>query len=216
MAISLTKAPKPSALHAGVDLNAPILYGLLKMYSGAGEFPFNGPAFDQLAWAIANAVTDWIDNPLNVALAGIATGTAGVGVIPGSTSKLFVAPVIPLMTSGLEAGGLNGPLTPSLSIVVTLAIAHGLTQFGEYQGVCPTVGVGTDASKVVTADIPSLAEQLLVEMAAQKMTGPANLRMANGLAIGIASLVLTGIGTGRVIGTPSPLPSTGPSLSRIG
>jgi hypothetical protein len=199
-----------------MGLNAPLIYSSLKLYSNAGEFNFNGPAFDQLAWAIAHAVAEWIDNPSNVALAGLAAGTAGVGYIPEHTSHLIVLPVVPLMTMSMEAAGMNGPLMPSLSIVVTLAISHVITQFGGYTGICPTVGVGTDMSKVVIANVGALVEQLVQEMKGQNMTGPANLRMANGLGMGIAALVLTGFGWGVVVGVPSPVPSSGPSLSKVG
>jgi hypothetical protein len=53
-------------------------------------------------------------------------------------------------------------------------------------------------------------------MADNNMTGVASARMANGLGLGIASLVLTGIGNGKVVGPPGPSPSTGPSFSKVG
>jgi len=216
MAISISKSPGIVSGHADLGINVGVIYAALKMYSNVGEFPFNGPAFDQLAWAIAWAVDDWIDSPLNVTLVGVSVGTAGVGAIMERTSRMFLAPVIPLMTAGMESAGLNGPLTPSLSTVVTLAIAHVVTQFGGYTGVCPTVGTGTDTSKVVWVNVPSLIEALIEAMAGQNMTGAAAIRMANGLGMGIAALVLTAFGTGTVTGASGPMASTGPSFSKVG
>ena len=202
--------------HAGVGLNQFVLYTALKTYSSIGTHSFNGAAFDSLAWAIADAFDDWIGNPLDVVLAGVSTGTAGVGLIPERTSHLFMAPAIPLMTMGLRSAGLDGPLSDSLSTVVSVAIAHAVTQFGGYTGACPMVGVGTDASKVVFTNTASLTQGLISSMASHQMTGPANIRMANGLAIGLSALTLTVFGTGKVIGAPSPVPASGPSISKIG
>ncbi len=217
MAIKSSKPPaikKPSM--GGMGLNALHIYTALQLYKGAATFPMNGVAFDQLAWSIAEGVSEWIDNPLNVALVGISTGTVGVGTIPDQGTRLVVLPVIPLMTNGLTSAGIVGPLSSSLSTIVTLAIAHAVTQFGGYTGVCPTVGVGTDISKVVMANPGTLIVELQKSMADNNMTGVASARMANGLGLGIASLVLTGIGNGKVVGPPGPSPSTGPSFSKVG
>lgn len=217
MAVNLSKTPvvhKPGA--GGVGLSMFTIYAALQLYKNAATFPMSAAAFDQLAWSIADGVSDWIDNPLNVTLAGISTGTVGVGAIPEHGTKLVVLPIIPLMSSGLASAGLVGPLASSLSIVVTLAIAHAVTQFGGYTGVCPTVGVGTDVSKVVMANPGALIVELQKAMATHRMTGAASARMATGLGLGIASLVLTGVGNGKVVGPPGPSPSTGPSFSKVG
>jgi hypothetical protein len=217
MGINLSKTPvakKPSI--SGKGLNSITIYMALQLYKGTTTFPMNGIAFDQLAWAISEGVYEWISNPLNVALIGISTGTVGVGTIPEYGTKLVILPIIPLMTNGLASAGIVGPLSSSLSTIVTLAIAHAVTQSGGYTGVCPTVGVGTDVSKVVMANPGTLIEELQKAMADNQMTGAASMRMANGLGLGIASLVLTGIGNGKVVGPPGPSPSTGPSFSKVG
>lgn len=198
-----------------MGLNVLTIYTTLQLYKGAAAFPMTGAAFDQMAWAIAEGVADWIDSPINVALVGISTGTVGVGAIPEQGTKLVVLPIIPLMTSGLASAGIVGPLSSSLSTIVTLAIAHAVTQFGGYTGVCPTVGVGTDVSKVVMANPGTLIMEIQKAMGANKMTGAASTQMATGLGLGIAALVLTGVGNGKVVGPPGPSPSTGPSFSKV-
>ena len=216
MAISLKKPPTlKSPSLGGANFSAPLLYALLQGYKNVGPVSISGPAFDQLAWAIAEGVDNWFDGIGNVALVGLATGTAGVGVIPESTTKLYMAPVIPLMTGGLSTAGVVGPMAPSLSMVVTLAMAHAITQFGGYTGIAPTVAVGTDISKTVFSNPTTLIASLQTAMAANKMIGGAAPQLATGLGLGIAALVLTVFGNGKVIGVTSPLPSSGPSFSKV-
>lgn len=223
MGINLTKPPKvnlakktTSPKSGGGGLNVLHIYSALQLYKAVGPFPLNGPAFDQLAWSIAEGVIDWIDSPINVTLLGLSTGTVGVGAIPDRSTHLVVLPVIPLMTSGLVSAGVAGPLASSLSITVTLAIAHAVTQFGGYIGLCPTVGVGTDISKVVWSNPGTLIASLQESMSDNNMTGVAANRLAHGLGLGIAALMLTGFGWGKVLGPPGPSPSTGPSFSKVG
>ena len=200
----------------GFSLGSHSIYGFLQGYRSAAPFSMSGEAFNNLAWGIAEGVADWIDNPINVALIGLSEGAAGFGIIENHSTRLYLAPVIPLVSGGLTTAGFEGPLKSSLSIVVTLAIAHAVTQFGGYTGVCPTVSVGTDASKVVMANPGPLVVGLNASLARHQMTGPAANQMAMGLGLGIAALVLTAFGTGKVTGVAGPLPSTGPSFSKVG
>lgn len=198
-----------------MGINPPLVYAALKLYAPVGHFAFEGKAFDSLAWAIAWGFCDWLDNPINVTLMGLSTGTVGTGYIPDETTRLFVIPATPLMVAALETAGINGPLKSSLATTVTLAITHVVTQFGGYMGVSAAVGVGTDVSKVINANGLALIETLLSSMAEEDMKGPAAQRMANGLGMGIAALVLTAFGTGKVVGAVGPAPSSGPSLSKV-
>lgn len=205
---------KPPAI-GGVEFSSPLLYMLLQTYKSVSPPPMDGPAFDQLAWSIAEGVDKWFDGIGNVTLVGLATGTVGAGVIPPSTTSLYLVPIIPIMAGGLSSAGIVGPIAPSLATTVTLAMAHAVAQFGGYTGICPTVAVGTDISKVVLSNPGTLIESIHESMVANRMTGGASPRLAHGLGLGIAALVLTAFGTGKVVGAAGPLPSTGPSFSKV-
>lgn len=196
-------------------LNTITIYSSLQMHKGSATFPMLGVAFDSLARAIAEGVATWILNPSNVAMEGISTGMVGSGTIQAQGSKLVLLPGIPLMTNGLSSAGIIGPLAPSLSTIVTLAICHAVTNFGGYSGVCSTVGVGTDVSKVVVANPGTLITDLKKSMLINKITGAASNQMATGLGLGISSLVGTITGSGKVVGLSGSNPSTGVSFSKV-
>jgi hypothetical protein len=196
-------------------INVVTIYQALQMYRSAASVPLDGPSFNALAWSIADAVAAWIHNPLNVTLTGMATGTVGAGTLPTGTTRLNCIPVVPSMQASLVMAGVQGPLASPLATVVTLALAYVITQSGGYSGVCPTVGVGTDASKVTMVQAITLVEGLERSMASFNVTGVASPMLARGLGIGIASLVLTTTGIGKVIGVSGPSPSTGPSFSMV-
>lgn len=199
-----------------MGISGPVIYGALQVFKRASKYPINGPAFDDLAWAIADGVDMWIGNPTNVVVMGFASGIVGVGTIPSTTSNLVLAPVIPLMNSALAGSGVRGPLASSLATTVTLAMAQVVTQFGGYSGVCPTVSIGTDLSKVVYANGSTLAFLLKKSMQSYAITGPASTMLAQGLGTGIAALLMTTFGTGKVVGVPGPAPGAGPSFSKVG
>ena len=184
------------------------------MYRSAGKHGLNGVSFDSLAWSIADGVSDWVSNPTNVALIGLANGVSGVGTI--TSSHLFLPPVIPIVEGGLTSAGITGPVASSLATVVTLALAHVVTQFGGYDGVCPTVSNGVDISKVVLSNPGSLITGLSQSMNNNGINGQSAARLSNGLGLGIAALFLTVTGTGKVVGVAGPSPSTGPSFSKVG
>lgn len=215
MTSNLNKSPVVKNPSVGIGLNEVVVYGALQMYKGSSVFPMEGAAFDQLAWSIAEGFLGWVTDPLNVVVEGISTGTVGSGVIHKHNTKIIIHPAIPLVTEGLSSAGIVGPLSTSLSAIVTLAVVHALTQFGGYTGVCPTVGVGTDVSKVVISNPSALIMKLQKAMANNSMTGAASIKLAHGLGFGIASLVLTGVGNGKVVGQSGSLPSTGPSFSKV-
>ena len=218
MAISLAKPIKGPKPHGGGGVQFEItFYAMLQAMRNIGPYSFDGPGYNALAWAIADGVGDWIDDPTNVAMVGISTGQGGVGFIDDRMTQMFAIPAYPLMLASLETAGINGPLAASLSVVVTSAFVTSILASGGYQGVCPTVAAGKDYSKVVMANPIALAADLMQAFAKNKITGPVAIRLANGLGGGIAAIMLTAFGTGTVIGTPAPvpIPATGPSLSRV-
>lgn len=221
MAISLEKKtppknPKPNNGGAGFDFGL-TFYGALLAFRSAGPFPFTGPGYEPLARAIAFGTGNWIDDPTNVALAGLSTGEAGSGYIDEHTTKVFAVPAYPLMEAALTVAGIQGPLAASLTIVVTNAFVSALLVSGGYQGMSPLVAIGQDYSKVIYANPAGLISDLMDYFEASQITGPMAIRLANGLGGGIAALTLTAFGTGTVVGTPAPapVPASGPSISRM-
>jgi len=177
----------------------------------AAMFTFGGIVFDQLAWALATAMTLW--GP-TVQLRGIATGSAGVGTMNVPTTKIALAPNPGIVISGLISAGMEGPLGLSLGAVAGQAIPRTISAVGQYAGGVAGVGIGGDVSKVVAADASSLTSILLTQMASfMGGAGSASAMMARGLATGIANLLLTATGAGSVIGFPSTSPGTGTSTS---
>lgn len=217
MAVNLKKKtpPSPRKFSFSMGVSPLSLYIYLMGCRFAGAYPLDGPGFSNLAWAISEAVDDWILLPTNLALAGVATGTVGVGYIPASTTKFIVPPTIPLMTGALAGAGITGPIQSSIATVVTLAVSSVFTIHGGYQGISPTVAVGADVSKVVISNPATLTALLLAKMAENQISGPAAPMLAKGLGDGISLLLLQGFGWGKVVGTPGPSPSTGASFSRV-
>ena len=124
-------------------LTPPLLTSLLLASRASGTFPFAGAAFDLLAQGIANGVCAWgIYQPQNLALTGVATGTAGSGFVLPPASRLIVPPNVPAVLGALTAAGMNGPLGLALATVVSNGIAGTFTGYGQYGGMVAGVGVG--------------------------------------------------------------------------
>lgn len=191
-------------------LAPPLYYTELSAFRAAGAFPFGGSSFDRLAWAIAGAMALW--GP-TVQLQGISIGTAGAGVINTPTTKIVLPPNPPLVLAGLASAGMLGPLSSALATVVGMAIPKTISSFGNYLGTVVGVGVGGDVSKVIVANPATLSAALLSQMSALLGPGPANAMLAQGLGVGIASLLLTATGAGTVVGPPSIAPASGASTS---
>jgi len=187
-------------------LTPAIYYAELAAFRAAGAFPFGGTAFDKLAWAIAKAMGTW--GP-TVQLQGVTAGTAGAGTMAVPLTRVILTPNAPLFIGGMASAGMVGPLSLSLSTVVSLALASAISKFGQYAGASVGVGVGADVSKVVRADQASLTGLILAQLG----PGPAAPQMAKGLAAGISLLLLTATGAGTVVGSVSPAAASGTSTS---
>ena len=140
---------------------------------------------------------------------GVVVGTAGAGAINVPTTKVTLTPNPGLVIGGLASAGMVGPLSTALGTVVGMAIPTTITAFGNYAGGVVGVGIGADVSKAILADEALLFTLLLANMAG----GPAAVMMARGLSRGIASLLLTAVGVGSVVGSPSIAPASGSSTS---
>lgn len=170
----------------------------------SAPFP-GGPAFDLLCQAIANATVTWL--PTGVTLTGVTAGVIGAGTVTGT---LAFAGTPPLVLAAMAA--LPGPNAPALATTLAAGLNAGLAGL-PYAGVSTGVGTGTDASRVVSANVPALAQVLRTAHSAicavQGGTGSHAPAFYESLASGIVTVVLTGTGIGAV----APTGPLGPSSS---
>jgi hypothetical protein len=184
------------------------IYGALMSASASGPFAFAGVAYERLAQGLASALFSWgINQPQNLALTGLVTGTTGAGTILPFGSKITLVANPAAVQAGLTGAGMAGPLAGSLAVVVASGLAQAFTSSGQYQGVSATVAVGTDVSKVTVANTASLVGILNSTLAATCGSGPALPMMASGLGVGITNLLLLATGTAAVTGVPTVPPA---------
>lgn len=171
--------------------------------------PFTGgPTLDILCQALATAITGWL--PTGVTLTGVTAGVVGAGTVTGT-----------LVFSGVSTavqgamGAFTGPTATSLSVMLTNGLNAGLAGL-PYSGVSVGVGTGTDTSRVVSVNVPTLATLLRTTHAA--MCGPMGGNGAQvpgfyeALAAGVEVVVLTGQ-TLPPTGVVAPSGPLGPSSS---
>lgn len=170
-----------------------------------------GPTWFRLASAIGIGVTAWSRVPTNLVMVGSTTGTVGSGAVNGK----FTLPPVPLpVTAALSSVGLVGPFAPQVAVAVGTGIGTAYSATGQYVG--QSVGaVGSDVSKVTFANQAALISTLNAAMTAQGVAGPASKELSVGLGVGIASMFLTGVGTGTSVGPAGPVPGTGVSKSSV-
>jgi hypothetical protein len=170
-----------------------------------------GPAWFQTCVGIGIGVVAWSAVPINVVMVGSVNGTLGGGAVTGK----FVLPPVPApVVASVAAGGLVGLSAPQIGAAVGLGIGTAYSASGQYIG--QSVGaIGVDASKVVVANPATLTPSLIAGFAAQGLIGPAALQLAAALSPGIATMFLTGFGTGVAAGPTGPSPGTGISRSSI-
>ena len=100
-------------------------------------------------------------------------------------------------------------------MAVGIGVGTSYSASGQYIGTSVGVGVGADVSKVVFANPATLQPLLVSGLAAQGLIGPAAAQLAAALSPGIATMFLTGFGTGAATGPTGPAPGTGVSKSSI-
>lgn len=192
------------------------LYSTLQGNRSLAQFPLLGVNFNGFALGVSKAVVGWAKgNPVNLGLTGLAVGTVGSGVIIPATTKIVVPPNVPAMAACLSGAGFNGPLMPSIALVVSVSVAQFFTLHGSYSGVAPTVGTGQDLSKVTVANPATLIPMLMSSLGSDLGFGPLTPQLSIGLATGIVTLLLAGVGTGTVTGASGPAPSSGPTTSVV-
>lgn len=170
-----------------------------------------GPAWFQLCAGISVGVVAWSAIPANVVMLGSVNGTLGGGAVTGK----FILPPIPVpVVASVTGVGLVGISAPQIATAVGIGIGNSYSATGQYIGTS-TGAIGVDVSKVVFANPATLTPLLISSLAAQGVVGPAAIQLCGGLAPGIATMFLTGFGTGVAAGPTGPSPGTGVSRSSI-
>ena len=82
----------------------------------------------------------------------------------------------------------------------------------EYYGTSVGVGIGADISKVVYANPATFIQSIQSCFTAFGLNGVVSKQTAIGVGNGISSILLSGTGVAGVVGSPSPVPSTGTSV----
>jgi hypothetical protein len=193
-------------------LNPAVFYSAFQANRLSGPFPLLGLTFESFSLGLSQALSLWmVGQPQNLALQGVATGTAGSGTILAPTTRLVLAPNPALIQTSLSSAGVNGPVALSISSCVALGLSQAITSLGQYQGVSPTVGVGLDTS-LVSVNNPLTLIPILQSLLG---VGPSSALLSSGLSFGISSMLQTMTGLGSITGPTSPIASTGISISTL-
>lgn len=171
-----------------------------------------GPSWVRLATVVGIAVAAWAPVPSNLALQGVTTGAAGSGAVTG---KVYVQPAPLPVPAAVALASLLGLDAATVARAVGLGVAAAFNATAAYQGVSAGVGSGADASKVTLSNGPGLVSALCLAATTSGLAGVDVPRIMAGLGPGIATLLLTGTGTGVVAGPVGPSPGVGTSLSRV-
>lgn len=179
----------------------------------AGKRDFAGSTvLPRIASAVGWSIPTWIPFLVNVTVTGTSVGVLGVGTVNG---KMFFAGNPGLVVAALNAAGMTGPDAQKLGLAVGNGVWISLNQLAQYLGVSFNVGVGGDLSFVAYANEGTLLPILQSSLASVTIAGATSAQLALGLSRGITDLVRTGFGLGVVVGSPSPVPAVGTSLSTV-
>lgn len=184
---------------------------ILYQHRDAG-ISFGGPTFDIFAQGFGVALSSWaVGNPLNLALTGQSAGTAGVGVVSGTS--IFVPPNVGLTESGLAGAGIQGVTSAAFATFLTTSIVD-IFANAQYVGASPQVATGIDISLITTANAVTLEQNLLLQWGTRAFTSI----MARGVASSVTSLILGAQGSGNITGASvvPPAPAIGFTNSVIG
>jgi len=176
---------------------------------------------NRLWYGIGLGVWTWaVANPMNLALTGMATGTAGGGVILPVTASINLPPIliaIPIMRAALAGAGINGVTANGLAVSVATGICKAFSQHAGYTAPV-ALGSGKDFSKITVVNVATLIPILMSTIAGILLgAGPALPMLAVGLSVGIGGILLLGTGSATVVGAPAvpPLPLTVPTFSMV-
>ena len=170
-----------------------------------------GPKWGSICTAIGQAIVPWSLTPGNVVLVGSTNGALGAGTVTG---KFFLPFPPTLLVSSMSAGGLNGVVSPQMSVATALGIGAAYTSFAGYAGVS-TGAIGVDTSKVTFANGAVLTGLLIPSFSANGLAGPVAAELASAMSTGIALGFATGYGTGVAAGAGGPMVGTGVSNSTL-
>lgn len=171
---------------------------------------FVGKDWLKVTKAIGTAVHTWMIVPANVQLQGVPVGVLGGGAVP--TGKIVVSPMVSAMKTAFSSFGLNGKDSIGFSKGVALGVANAINASGEYYGTSIGVGNGVESCKAILANQKSLETQLRTSFAAARIKGRDSKNLAKAISVGVSSIILTGVGTAAVTGSPSPIPSSGTTI----
>ena len=164
-----------------------------------------------IATAVGNAMLSWLPIFFNVLNQGVTVGVAGSGTVNG---KMFFVPNGATIGT-LQAAGINGINATGIGTSVENGTAAILNSSAQYTGSSIGVGVGADVSKVSFANSATLIGILIGNLQAAGINGTLASQLGTGLGNGLATLVATGYGFGGVVGSPSPIPAAGTSISVV-
>lgn len=179
----------------------------------SGAIKAASPTLNGVDWisccsALGKAIHKELVNPKSVRLSGNTVGVAGAGTIP--TGKIFFAP-IPDMIGHLSANGINGVEAIQVATACIIGVTTALNASCEYYGTSAGVGVGGDTSRVVFANPQAFKKSIKSCLMAYGLKGIVAQNTAKGIGSGISSILLSGTGAASVVGSPSPVPSSGVS-----
>ena len=195
----------------------PVIFTALQQSRFVGVFPLLGVNYIRLCSAIAAGVSQWaIGQPYNLALTGAVVGVSGAGAVNPLLTRMIIPPSIPIMVAALTGAGMLGPAASSLGSAVATGIASAFTTAGQFTGPVAGVGNGVSTAKVTIANPVTLAAIFASLFPAMLGPGPASAMLVGGLSNGIAGVLMTGGGTGQVVGAPTvpPAPFTTVAIHR--
>jgi hypothetical protein len=166
-----------------------------------------GPSFLEVAPKIGAAISTWATVPSNLVITGTTSGQLGGGTVLGT---LQIPLDVSIMVGALTAAGVVGPTMSLLAQAVAVGTATAFNISAQYSGVSIGVGIGVDASKIISANPATLMSLL-----ASSFLGPSGPLVASGLANGVSSLLLLGTGVGAVVGAGGTVTGVGTSLSSV-
>ena len=170
-----------------------------------------GVDFTALATVVGTAVVTWWQSTSHRSVQGVTSGLIGSGTVSG---KIFVSPDPSPMVGAFSAAGLVGPTAPSVARAIGTGLAVTINTSGQYVGVAAGVGVGSDTTVALVPNQPALVG-ILMTSALPRFSGFDVLKLATAIASGTAAIMLTGKGTGVVVGGGGPLPAGGTSISWV-
>lgn len=169
-----------------------------------------GPSWLLFADVVGDAVAAWAATPGAVVIQGVTNGTAGSGVVSGS----LVVTMNPIdAQAAFYAAGVQGVLSNRMALACTTGVAVAMS--APYTGVSVGVGLGTDVSAVVVADVVTLTTLFVTSASARGMTGVNVPILSVAVGSALSSMLLGSVGTGVVTGASGPSAAVGTSTSSV-